>query len=126
MRAPTRSSEEDTMNKAIKLGILSALSLAFVAAACSDDDEQATGPGTATRTTTTTTSSAPRCAGTGGVGGGGILAIPTLWQQVDRMGPPAINTATNNTFTDDATRGMAEDAWNANATQTDWVASFAS
>ncbi|MEM7645656.1 MAG: hypothetical protein AAF203_01990 [Pseudomonadota bacterium] len=33
--------------------------------------------------------------------------------QIDRMGRPAINTALNQTFTDDTTRGAAEDIYNA-------------
>lgn len=35
-----------------------------------------------------------------------------LGDQIDRMGRPAINTALNNTFTDDSTRGAAEDNYN--------------
>jgi hypothetical protein len=35
-----------------------------------------------------------------------------LGTQIDRMGRPAVNTALNNTFTDDATRGAAEDTYN--------------
>lgn len=36
----------------------------------------------------------------------------TLGSQIDRMGRPAINTALNNTFTDNTTRGQAEDNYN--------------
>jgi len=35
-----------------------------------------------------------------------------LGTQIDRMGRPAANTALNNTFTDDATRGAAENVYN--------------
>ncbi len=35
-----------------------------------------------------------------------------LGNQIDRMGRPAVNTALNNTFTSDSTRGAAEDTYN--------------
>ncbi len=52
----------------------------------------------------------------------GPPAKPTLGAQIDRAGRPAINTALNKTFTADATRNVAEDAWNGNASPATWGA----
>jgi len=57
-------------------------------------------------------------------------AVPAIGTtQIDRMGRPAINTALNKAFTDETpttTPGTAaKDAYNANSTQTGWVAAFA-
>jgi hypothetical protein len=50
--------------------------------------------------------------------------VPTLGATIERMGRPAINTATNNTFADDSARGAAEDTWNANGNASDWAGTF--
>jgi len=50
---------------------------------------------------------------------------PALGAQIDRMGRPAINTATNHTFdTTMATKNAAKDAWNGNGTVSNWVTAF--
>ncbi|MFN7955807.1 MAG: DUF4331 family protein [bacterium] len=50
---------------------------------------------------------------------------PTLGAQIDRMARPAVNTALDHTFDLDADRkGMSKDAYNANASPTDWVAAY--
>lgn len=56
---------------------------------------------------------------------GDAQMVPTLGTQLERMGRPAINTATNNTFADDDTRGAAEDAWNAEGDPAAFAESFA-
>jgi hypothetical protein len=61
--------------------------------------------------------------GTGGVGGQDD-GPPALGDQVDRMGRPAINTALNKTFAEDAERAEAEDAWNQNDNPAQWVEAF--
>jgi hypothetical protein len=120
------------MNTAIKIGIFSILSLGFVAAACSDDED---GPSTTRTSSTTTTTVGPGGGDTGG-GGGGIPLAPSLGPQIDRKGRPAINTALNKAFIQfgstmmgeaipDATRDMAEDAWNAADDPTMWATTFA-
>ena len=54
-------------------------------------------------------------------GGSGGPAPPSLGQQIDRMGRPAINTAVNNTFElDDAKKGAAKDEWNGNSDPSSW------
>ncbi len=83
---------------------------------CGDDDDT---------TTTTTTTSGSGGTGAGGTGAGGNVnapPLPALGTQIDRMGRPAINTATNNTFTPDATRAAAEDAYNQSSNPSDWAA----
>jgi hypothetical protein len=108
------------MKLAIKISLLALLGSGFVAAACSDDDAQTTGPATSTQGPTTSSSTGTSMGGSGG-GGGQLPNVPTLGMQIDRKGRPAVNTALNNTFTDDATRGAAEDAWNANSNPANWL-----
>jgi hypothetical protein len=98
----------------------------MVTAACSDDD-----------TSTTTTTAAGGSGATGGgeagmggsgaQGGGGMgpIEVPTIGDQIDRMGRPAINTATTQTFTADATRAAAEAAYNGNDDPSTWATMYA-
>jgi hypothetical protein len=51
-------------------------------------------------------------------------APPTLGVQIDRMGRPAINTALNHTFDKTAAAGTAEDAYNADTTESNWVTAY--
>jgi hypothetical protein len=52
---------------------------------------------------------------------------PALGAQIDRVGRPAVNAATNNTFNpDDAAAGAAKDEWNQNADPSTWVSKYAS
>ncbi len=63
--------------------------------------------------------------GTAGTGGGNP-APPTLGTQIDRIGRPAINTALNKVFeADDAKKQPAKDAYNGDATTTNWVNAYA-
>jgi hypothetical protein len=50
--------------------------------------------------------------------------LPTLGNQIDRMGRAAINTATTKTFTPDPERNAAEDAYNADDNLATWAADF--
>lgn len=96
----------------------------LVLVGCGDDETSATG--------TTGSGNVGNTGGLGGSGGGGgtggvggqDTGPPVLGDQVDRMGRPAINTALNNTFADDATRAEAEDAWNQNDNPGQWVEAF--
>jgi hypothetical protein len=51
--------------------------------------------------------------------------VPQLGNQIDRMGRAAINTATTQTFADDATRNAAEDAYNADDDIVTWTGDYA-
>jgi Domain of unknown function (DUF4331) len=67
------------------------------------------------------------CGDSGGTStpdGGGTPAKPTLGAQIDRMGRPAVNTALDKTFTADATRDPAEDAYNADVAKSTWQATY--
>ena len=101
------------------------LVLAAATVAACGDDENMINP-TTTATSSTTGSGAG--GGSGGSGGSGGMAAmprgknnpPTPGTQIDRLGRPAINTATNHTFdTDETAKGAAKDAYNA-AAQADW------
>ncbi len=60
-----------------------------------------------------------------GGGSAGTPAPPALGAQIDRMGRPAVQTATNHTFDgNDSTKGAAKDGWNSNADPTTWVAMY--
>lgn len=86
-----------------------------VAVGCGDDETtDPTGSGGST-------SSSSGATGGGGSGGGGIPAMPSLGTQIDRLGRPAINTAANDTFTDDATRNASENAYNLNGDPSSWA-----
>jgi hypothetical protein len=62
-----------------------------------------------------------------GGGSGKAPAPPALGAQMDRMGRPAVQTATNHTFdSNDGTKGMAKDAWNSNSDPTAWVSAYTS
>jgi hypothetical protein len=56
----------------------------------------------------------------------GPPAKPTLGAQIDRMGRPAINTALDKTFSVDATRDPAEDAYNGDTAKATWPATYTS
>jgi hypothetical protein len=143
--------------------LLAATVLSLGVVACGDDGETtssgtgggSTGTGTDATTSTTTTGSptstssggdggGPTSTGVGGEGGGtggsggeggsGPPAIPELGPQLERMGRPAINTATVETFltqsggnlgpTTDVIRSGAEDDYNAAANGSDEAAAF--
>jgi hypothetical protein len=85
--------------KASILFLAATLACTALAAGCGDDETNTSGT-----------------AGGGATGGGGGIVVPnvpTLGSQIERMGRPAINTATNNTFNGDSTaKGAAKDTWN--------------
>lgn len=110
------------MKNVIMMSSVAVLSLGLmVSAACSDSDTTPAGPGSGG---SGATGGAGATGGTGGSGAGPI-EVPTLGDQIDRKGRPAINTATTQTFTDDATRAAAERAYNANDDPTTWVDMYA-
>ncbi len=88
------------------------LSLSLLALGC-DDEPDTSGGGTGG-------------SGTGGMGGAtggprGADDPPTLGDQIDRMGRPAINIALNNTFNpDQATKATAKNAYN-EAPPSEWI-----
>jgi hypothetical protein len=52
---------------------------------------------------------------------------PALGAQIDRMGRPAINTATNHAFdANTTTKDTAKDGWNQNSNPSTWVATYKS
>jgi len=119
----------------VSLAVVSSFS---VVTACGDSGGAGGGGSGTTSSTgsngTSTSSSTSSSASTGT--GGGFPAPPTLGAtQIDRMGRPAINTATNDTFvvpsgtsvvpSDDATRAAAEDDYNSSSDSTTWAAKFA-
>jgi hypothetical protein len=57
-------------------------------------------------------------------GDGGPPPPPTLGAQIDRFGRPAINTALNHSFDPTAAAGTAKDNYNADTTESTWVASY--
>jgi hypothetical protein len=106
---------------------LALLAATAVVYGCSDDGSD----GAATPTTPDGGSSSGSSGASGTSGSSGSSsgdsgpstpAPPTLGAQIDRFGRPGINTLTTKTFADDATRGAAEDAYNANASPASWVA----
>ena len=128
------------MNQNGKLYLATILGLGALLAACGDDTEGTGGGGqggsSTTTTTTTTTTTSAGGGGQGGGGGGGVPSVPELGAQIDRMGRPAINTATNDTFIylngntvtagDNTVRGASQNAYNADGNESTWVASYAS
>jgi hypothetical protein len=63
--------------------------------------------------------------GTADSGDAGPPAPPTLGAQIDRMGRPAINTATNHAFDANlTTKDAAKNAWNQNSNPSTWVSTF--
>jgi hypothetical protein len=103
------------MRAAIPLFLITLVSCAAVAVGCGDDDADGTSSGTTTGTTTTSSGTA------GGGGTGEAPNFPMIGEQVERMGRPAINTATNHTFDpDEAAKGAAKDEWN-KAGPMDWA-----
>jgi hypothetical protein len=101
-----------------KLLLAAVIACSAWAVGCSDDDAPApVAEDTGTADTGTTPTDTGTDTGTEptdtGSETGGFPAPPTLGMQIDRMGRPAINTATNHTFdTNDTTKNAAKDAWN--------------
>jgi hypothetical protein len=114
------------MNKIFLMSSVAALSLAtLVGVACDDDDTNTTnGTTTGSMGGNGGTGNQGGSGATGGGGGTSIPEIPTLGAQVDRMGRPAINTAADNTFTDDTTRHDAEVEYNSNDDPTTWATDY--
>jgi hypothetical protein len=122
--------------------LLAGLATLTLLGACGDS-EGTGGGGSATTsntvTSTTSASSMTTTTTTTSTGTGGSIPMPpTLGAtQIDRMGRPAINTATNDTFlvpsasppgfkaSDDITRAAAEDDYNEESDSTTWVTKFA-
>jgi hypothetical protein len=103
--------KDKTMKTSILMKTL--LLAALLAGACGGDDD-----GVVTPDAHPTADAGPDAAV-------GPPAKPALGAPIDRMGRPAINTAANKTFTADATRSAAEDAYNHNGDPATWVATFA-
>jgi hypothetical protein len=111
-----------------KLLLLTFVATAMFAVGCSDDDTPAQQPadtGSNTDTGMMPTDSSPGDSGTMGDSTsdtGGFPAPPTLGMQIDRMGRPAINTATNHSFdANETTKGMAKDKWNQESDPSKWA-----
>ena len=103
--------------KKIALLLLSAAAVTALAIGCGDETS-----GTTSTSTSTTTSSSGSTTGGGGGEGPGLGDMPAKYgAQLDRFGRPAINTALNSTFVaDDAAKGAAKDAWNADSDAANW------
>lgn len=118
------------MNSMTKLVALSTISLACVVAACGDDEETTTGTQTGATTGgggtggTSTGTDGGGGAGAQGGGGGGNPPVPTLGTQIDRMGRPAVATATYERFVDGDTHDAAVDTWNQDDAQGTWAGSY--
>lgn len=114
------------MNTMTKLLGLSAVTLTIFAVGCGDSEgsggSDTTSSGTTNPTTTTGTPTTSSQSSTST----GMMAtdLPVLGNQIDRMGRAAINTATTKTFTPDAVRDPAEDAYNADDNIATWAADF--
>jgi hypothetical protein len=107
------------------------LALSLSSVACGDSEEGSggsdttssvttTNPTTTTGSPTTTTTSSQSSTSTGMM----AVDLPTLGNQIDRMGRAAINTATTKTFTPDPERNAAEDAYNADDNIATWAMDF--
>jgi len=112
-----------------------------VLGACGDSGTGGGGSGGTTSSTgagptTTSGASMTTSASSTSTGMTGFPAMPTLGTtQIDRMGRPAINTATDDTFlvpngasfkpSDDATRAASEDAYNGAKDSSQWATLFA-
>jgi len=105
--------------------LLVSASLTAVLIACGDDDVAVTNK---------PDSGASSSGGSSGASSGSTSSSgdsstkpnpPALGAEVDRMGRPAINTATNNTFTEsDTTAGTKKDAYNADKDKSAWVTNY--
>jgi hypothetical protein len=110
-----------------------------VLGACGDSGTGGGGTGGTTSSTgagpTTTSGASMTTAASTGTGMMMFPAMPTLGTtQIDRMGRPAINTATDDTFlvpngasfkpSDDATRAAAEDTYNGAKDSSQWATLF--
>ncbi len=104
---------------------LTAFTLAIGSAACGDDTGAGGGDTTSSKTSGPSTATVGTGTGSTTSTGMGIPDVPALGVQIDRMGRPAINTATTQTFTPDATREAAQDAFNADGAPATWVATYA-
>lgn len=115
--------------------LVAGASVAFAAAigACSSDGETngTTTSSTTTATTATTgaggaggsgsTTTTSTTTGAGGTGGGGFPAKPALGAEIDRMGRPAISTATVDTFDADmAKKDANKDKYNSEGDPSKW------
>ena len=96
------------------------LAATLTAFGCGDDDNGGT-PTTGADGGTDGANGADTGAGDTG-NGTGNPAPPAIGAQIDRFGRPAINTATLQTFTPNATREAAQDAYNADGNTGGWVA----
>jgi hypothetical protein len=130
------------MNLNGKLYLATFLGLGALLAACGDDTSgtgggaQGGGGSGGDTTTTTSTTSNGGAGGDGGSGGsgGGVPVVPELGAQIDRMGRPAINTATIDTFVyinngtltpgDNTVRGASQDAYNADGNESAWGTTY--
>jgi len=101
--------------------VLASIATLFgVAVGCSDPD-----PGTTTSSGSSSSGSSTSSSSSSSTSSGSMAMMPTLGKQLERMGRPAINTATNNTFEPDANKaGVAKNAYNEASDMTQW-ASFA-
>lgn len=102
------------------LVLSSALFAAALAVGCGSSDDGGSNTQTDSGTADTSTADSGGGSDTGGgtdtggmTDGGSMPPPPTLGAQIDRMGRPGINTATNHTFDgNDTTKGAAKDAYN--------------
>jgi hypothetical protein len=108
------------------LGAGCLLSLLAAGQGCGPSKSSTGATGGSSSHTSTGTAGTGAGVGTGGVDAGPkVPAPPKLGTQVDRMGRPAINTALNHTFDPDAAaRTGAKDAWNGDANDSTWAATY--
>ncbi len=126
------------MRSNTKLLLLGLVACGGVLIACGDSGNTGGAGGTTSSTTTGSTSSSTVASSNSSSSSKASSSTgmtnptpPTLGAQIDRMGRPAINTATDETFlavngaqptpSTDALRGAAEDAYNADATPLNWT-----
>jgi len=116
------------MKTMTKLFGLSASLLALSAVGCGDDgvDGEGGSDTTSSSNVSSSSNSSNSSSSTSSSSSGmPVPNVPTLGNQIDRMGRAAINTATTTTFADDATRNAAEDAYNADDNIATWVGDYA-
>jgi Domain of unknown function (DUF4331) len=117
------------MNNQTKLVLASILSCGGLVIACGDSSGTGGTGGINVVSATNTHTVAGPAPVAQGTGTGGGSPLPTLGKQIDRVGRPAINTATDETFisiatkvpSTDALRNAGEDAYNADGDDTNWA-----
>jgi hypothetical protein len=109
----------------ITVAAISALGIAALAVGCGDSGSGGAGGSTSTSGTPTSTTGDSSSSGMSSSSGNMFPMPPTIGDQIDRMGRPAISTALNHTFdTDTVAKNAAKDAWNADKNEAGWTTTY--